>query len=94
VFVAKSIPPGDTRIKAPRIMAELQEEQQTYNDHLQELLKDENKFVLIHQGEIVGIFEKYEEALTQGYEKFGVNPFLVKKIEAVEAAHFISCEFA
>ena len=75
-------------------MVELERERQTYNNHLPELLKDENKHVLIHEGDVVGVFDKYEEALTEGYKRFGVNPFLVKKIEAVEAAHFISCEFA
>ena len=69
-------------------MAELGKELDTYNEHLSELLKDEGKFVVIHEGDIAGVFRDFEDALTQGYEKFGLEPFLLKKIESIETVEF------
>jgi hypothetical protein len=63
---------------------ELQTALETYQDNLAALLKDEGKFVLIYDREIVGVFGTYEDALSIGYEKFGLKPFLVKRIESLE----------
>jgi hypothetical protein len=38
----------------------------------------------ISQRDIAGIWETYEDALQAGYERFGLKPFLVKKIESIE----------
>ena len=57
---------------------------ETYRQNLALLLKEEGKFVLIFERNIAGLFDTYEDALSAGYEKFGVKPFLVKRIEAVE----------
>jgi hypothetical protein len=45
---------------------------------------------LIHGGEVVGTFDTYADALTEGYKLFKLEPFLVKQIQAVEQAHFIA----
>ena len=48
-------------------------------------------FVLIHGNDIIDYFTSYEDAIKNGYQKYGVStPFLVKQIHAVEQAHFIS----
>jgi hypothetical protein len=39
---------------------------------------------------VIDIFTSYDDALKAGYTAFGLAPFLVKKIEAVEQAQFIS----
>jgi hypothetical protein len=69
----------------------LERELKTYLNKLPELKADqEGRFVLIQGDQVVDVFSSYDDALKAGYEKFGLNPFLVKKIQAVEQAQFIS----
>jgi len=55
-----------------------------YAAKLPELRQKTGKFVLIKGESIEGVFDTYSDALTFGYEKFKLDPFLVKQIEAVE----------
>jgi hypothetical protein len=57
---------------------------------LPQLVADEGKYALIRGEELLGVFGTYEDALTDGYKTLGLDPFLVKKIEAVERVQFIS----
>jgi hypothetical protein len=69
----------------------LEREIETYRNRLPELKgENEGRFVLIKEDQVVDIFTSYEDALKAGYEKFGLDPFLVKKIETVEQAQLIS----
>ena len=68
----------------------LEKELETYHQKLPELLGDEGKWVVIHQNEVAGIFETYVDALRQGYEQFGMPPFLVKQINTIEPIHSIN----
>jgi hypothetical protein len=68
----------------------LEKELETYKKKLSELEASEGKFVLIHGDEVVGIFAAYEDALREGYEKFNLTPFLVKKIQAVEQVQYVT----
>jgi len=68
----------------------LEKELQTYNQNLHNLLADEGKYVVIYGENIDGIFESYADALKSGYEKFGVVPFLVKKISATEQVSYFT----
>lgn len=68
----------------------LERELETYRQKLPELLAEEGKFVLIHDGEVVDVFGTYEDAIKEGYAKFQLAPFLVKQIQSVEQIHFIS----
>jgi hypothetical protein len=43
-------------------------------------LAEEGKFVVVSGDQVVGAYTSYEDALKVGYEKFGLKPFLVKKI--------------
>ena len=70
----------------------LQKEQQTYERELPKLLAQEGKYALIHEEEVAGVFDSYADALQAGYEKFGLQPFLVKQIEAVERVHCFTRE--
>lgn len=70
--------------------ASLETELKTYGAHKSDLLADEGKFVVIHGTEILGIYGTYEDALKVGYEKCKLEPFLVKKIQAVEPVNFVS----
>lgn len=63
----------------------LDTETRTYERHRADLLaSDPGKFVLIAGETIEGIFETHREAMTAGYQRFGVKPFLVKQILATE----------
>lgn len=48
------------------------------------------KYVVIGDGNIIGTYETYEQALTAGYDNIGDKNFLVKKIEAAEKVHFFT----
>ena len=68
----------------------LEREIETYREKLPELTADEGKFVLVHGDRLVGVFGTYEDALQEGYKQFQLEPFMVKKIEAVETVHLIT----
>ncbi len=68
----------------------LEQEIEAYKNKLPELIANEGKFVLIHGNEVVDLYDTYEDAIKEGYAKFGLLPFLVKQIEATEQVHFIS----
>ena len=61
-----------------------------YNEHLIDLLAHEGKFVVIRNEEISGPFETYENALQAGYDKYGLESFLVKQIHKSEPIHYFS----
>jgi hypothetical protein len=63
---------------------------ETYRSRLPELKgENEGRFVLIQADQVVDTFASYEDALKAGYGNFGLEPFLVKKIEAVEQGRVI-----
>ena len=66
----------------------LENELQYYRLHLIDMLGvndiNEGKFTLIKGGDIQGPFDTYEDAIGAGYDRYGLVPFLVKKIERVE----------
>lgn len=68
----------------------LEKELETYEAKLEELLSDEGRYVLIHGEKVLGVYTAYEDALRTGYEKLGVTPFLVKRIEASESLHYFT----
>lgn len=51
---------------------------------------NEGKFAVIRGDDIQGPFESYEDALQAGYERHGLVPFLVKKIERNESILYFS----
>ena len=69
----------------------LKRELETFKNKLQELKAEhEGKFVLIRGDELVDVFSTYDDAIKAGYARFGLNPFLVKQVHALEQAQFIS----
>jgi len=68
----------------------LEKELETYKSKLPELQQDEGKFVLIFDSRIIDTFTSYEDAIKEGYKQFGLEPFLVKQIHAIEEIQFIS----
>lgn len=68
----------------------LEKELAVYTQKLQELKEHEGKFVLIHGDSVIDVYTSYEDAIKEGYAKFGLQPFLVKQIHAIERSQFIS----
>lgn len=68
----------------------LERELSTYQERLPQLLQHEGKYVLIHADDVVDTFASYEDALRQGYRQFGLDPFLVKRIQAAERVQYIT----
>jgi hypothetical protein len=73
-------------------VAQLDREIQTYNAKLSELLSSLGKFVLIKGDEVVGIYDTYADALQIGYDRFKLEPFLVKQIAPAEKVHYFTRE--
>jgi hypothetical protein len=67
----------------------LEKELATYQAKLPELKQQhEGKFVLIHGDEVVDTYSSYDDALKEGYRRFGLEPFLVKQIHSVEPIYY------
>lgn len=72
----------------------LEKELETFKRELPNLLAEEGKFVVISGDQVAGIYVSYEDALKVAYEKCGLTPFLVKKIQAVEQVQYFSRDLA
>ena len=70
----------------------LQKEVETYNAKLPELVSSIGKFVLIKGDVVEGVFDTYADALKIGYERFKLEPFLVKQIAPAEQIQFFTRE--
>ena len=68
----------------------LEKELAAYNAHLPEWKEHEGRYVLIQDDAVVDFFTSYEDALKAGYQRFGLQPFLVKQVHAIEQVQFIS----
>ncbi len=72
-------------------MNPLQAELETYNKCKDELVaKGEGKFVLIRADRVAGMWDTYEDALQAGYNQFGLEPFLVKRIQRIDRVQFFT----
>ena len=63
----------------------LEKELETYKSKLPEFKDSEGKFVLIRGDQVIDIYTSYEDAIKGGYQKFKLEPFLVKQIQAIES---------
>ena len=68
----------------------LEREMSTYEANVSGWVDHAGKFVLIHGEDVVDFFAAYEDALKAGYQKFGLDQFLVKQINTVGAAQYIT----
>ncbi len=71
----------------------LEREMDTFRRELPNLLRSENnrdKFVLIHDDKVDSVWDTVEEGLDAGYERFGLDVFLVKKITEHEKPIYFS----
>ena len=69
----------------------LAEEHRTYEANVARWAEEhDGEFVLIRGTEVVGFYETSEQALSEGYQSFGIAPFFVKQVSRREHAHFVS----
>lgn len=68
----------------------LEKELETYKNRLPELKGNEGKWVLIHGDVLVDMYSSYEDAIKEGYSRFKLEPFLVKRIEVSEQVHLVT----
>jgi hypothetical protein len=68
----------------------LKKELETYKKILPSLLDRAGHYALIKEVDLIDVFASYEDALKEGYKRFGVTPFLVKQIEVTQSIHFFS----
>lgn len=67
----------------------LEKELATYTAKLPDLQDKSGKYVLIKGDAIEGVYDSYSDALKFGYERFKLEPFLVKQIAPDERVlHF------
>lgn len=63
----------------------LKDELRTFESRRDELMGTSlGRWVLIHDGDLVGAFETQADAINIGYQRFGNVPFLVKQVVPVE----------
>ena len=68
----------------------LDREWQTYMDHKQELLAvAKGKYVLIKDDKVIDLFDSQETAITEGYLRLGIVPFLAHRIVENEETHLL-----
>lgn len=65
-----------------------------YAAKLSELQQHSGKFVLIKEDKIEGVFDSYADALKFGYDRFKLEPFLVKQIAPSERVLFFTRELS
>lgn len=59
----------------------LDQEIKYFNEHLKEWLKsDSGKIVLIKDSELIGIFNTFDDAVSEGARRYGLVSFLVRQI--------------
>ncbi len=59
----------------------LTQEIKFYDEHLQEWLKtNSKKFVLIKESDLIGFYNTFDEALSEGARRFGLESFLVRQV--------------
>jgi hypothetical protein len=68
----------------------LEKEFATYKTKLPELHEQQGKFAVIHGDSLFGVYGTYDDALKAAYDKYGLEPFLVKQIQVAEQAQYIS----
>lgn len=52
--------------------------------------RNQGKYVLVKEDKVIQAFDSYGDALGGGYDRFGLDAFLVKQVSAMEQTHFIS----
>jgi hypothetical protein len=67
----------------------LEKELETYRRELPRLLAEsEDRYVLIHEDKVVDTFVFDDDAIREGWRRFGLVPIFVKRIQSVDKPVF------
>lgn len=75
---------------SPEKSSALKKELEFYHQKLPEWGEHEGKYALIHDGQLVDFYSSYDDAIKIGYAKFGLEPFFVKRVRALEQVQFVT----
>jgi hypothetical protein len=68
----------------------LEEEIHYFDEHLKDLLaRSRGNFALVKGSRLVGTFDTQEEALEAGARAFGLESFLVRRVEEAPVAAYV-----
>ncbi len=71
----------------------LEQELKTFEENKEKLLVEKKgRFVLIKGNEVVSDFASFEDALSDGYKRYGNKEFLVKQVVESEPVNFFTRE--
>ena len=65
----------------------LEQEMATLKRELPQLLNQLGKYALVKGEQVVSTWDTHRDAIQEGYRVFGLEQFMVKKIELVETVH-------
>jgi len=65
-------------------------ELEVYEGLLPELSDRAGKYAVVHGKELVGVYDTYADALASGYDRCGLEQFLVKQISTIPNVGFFS----
>ena len=71
----------------------LERELKTFQRELSSLLADPDnrgRFALVHGESLAGLYPSFEAALSAGYDRFGLEPFLVREVTDREQPRYFS----
>lgn len=68
----------------------LEREMATYRKNLPEWSEHNGRFVLIKSEDVIDFFSSYDDAIKAGYQRFGLEPFLVKQVSTVEHVQYVT----
>ena len=68
----------------------LEQELALFRKNINDWTEYEGQYVLIKGDEVIGFYSSYDDAITDGYTKFKLEPFLVKGVRLLEQLHLVS----
>lgn len=71
---------GETRLSV---------ELETYHKSVERWSEHVGKYVLISGSDVIGFFSSYSDAIKAGYDRFKLDPFLVRQVRIVEQIHYV-----
>lgn len=72
-------------------LTQLKQELETFKKSRNKLLAEaKGQYALIKEDKIIGTFSSFDDALAEGYKKFGNKPFLVKEITDIEEVNYFT----